>query len=189
MNGIFLIYNLWERQTRLPCDDRRSTERQTLRFLKSFLMFILVLNGCGKVHRPQSITAARTIRTPITVESSIAQIETATSFELYSTLASKMARMEELLNAIDRLLGEPDFQDRLLADAKEFHQLLSESRGLYPEKLAPEDQQKFDQSIDRTAAVAKKLLHSIQANNNQAAREVLSQLGKQRRKAHTRFSY
>lgn len=111
------------------------------------------------------------------------------SFELYSTLAGKMARMEELLNAIDRFLDDPDFQDRLVEDAKEFHKLLSESRGRYPKGLTTQDQTEFDETIDQTLVAAANLLNCLQENKTQAARDALKELDKQRRQAHTRFSY
>lgn len=108
---------------------------------------------------------------------------------LYSSLTGKMARMEELLNAIDRFLDIPDLHDRVLADAKEFDRLLAESRGLYPERLLTEDEPGFDKTIDRTGMISSKLLSSIQAGDNDAAREALRALDEYRLKAHTRFSY
>lgn len=116
-------------------------------------------------------------------------MEAPTSFELYSTLPGKMARMEELLNAIDRFLDTPDFQDRLVVHAQEFHQLLTESRGLYPDELLPQDEHKFDQTIDQTAAISNKLLSALQASDNKAAREALHQLGRLRKKAHAELAY
>lgn len=118
----------------------------------------------------------------------VPQTEAADSFELYSTLAGKMARMEELLNRIDRFLGDAAFRDRICSDAEEFYQLVNASRGLYPEKLDVQDHPKYDQAIDRTVAVSKELLTALRAENMEAAREALETIGRQRVKAHAEFS-
>ncbi|MEM1060921.1 MAG: hypothetical protein AAF532_05040 [Planctomycetota bacterium] len=97
--------------------------------------------------------------------------------------------MEELLNAIDRFLGDPEFHDRLCADAEEFHQLLAESRGLYPDTLAVEDEAGFDRAVDRTAETSTVLLTSLREGDHEAARDALSRLGTLRQTAHARFSY
>lgn len=100
-----------------------------------------------------------------------------------------MARMEELLNAIDRFLDEPEFRDRLLADAREFHTLLHDSKGLYPTELPKDEQPWFDQAIDETVATSVELLAALKESDSIAARQKLVALQKQRIAAHARFSH
>jgi hypothetical protein len=153
------------------------------------LVLLLVHVGCEKPQQLQN--TKRNLGADLLLKTeapSVPQVEAPESFELYSTLAGKMARMEELLNAVDRFLDDPDFHDRLCADAEEFHQLLTESRGLYPKKLSGEDQPKFDDAADRTIVASKELLGSLRANNIKATREALNQLGEYRQKAHSEFS-
>jgi len=110
-------------------------------------------------------------------------------FALYATLAGKMARIEELLNGIERFLGESDFQTRLLADVGELHQLLTESKGLYPDELEPKDQVGYDQAMGRAITSTQDLQTAIQAQNQDEALTAIESLHKIRRKAHARFSY
>ncbi|MEM0896489.1 MAG: hypothetical protein AAGJ79_06350 [Verrucomicrobiota bacterium] len=111
------------------------------------------------------------------------------SFELYSTLAGKMARMEELLNGVDRFLGDPDFQERLVLDATEFRRLTLESRELFPEALIDEDKPGFREAIDRTVEVADGLIEALRENRKEEALAALEKLDRIRRDSHEDFSY
>lgn len=108
---------------------------------------------------------------------------------LSQTLAGKMARMEELLNAIERFLGDPNMHSRLLADAEEFHQLLAESRALYPEELDTEDQQGFSTAVDDTLQASSQLKEALVKRDSPLARTALEQLYRHRKDAHARYSY
>lgn len=108
---------------------------------------------------------------------------------LYASLAGKMARMEELLNAIERFLGDPDFQQRLLEDAQEFAQLVEESRLLFPDELEPEDQEGYVRAMDATLGHALELKSAITAENVETAQVALSKLHQVRKKSHARYSY
>ena len=162
------------------------------KFASLTLSFAVAVLVCGKIWHTESTKPGsqpiREANTEALLVTSVAENQTPDSFELYSTLPGKMARMEELLNAIDRFLEFPDFQDRLITDAEEFHRLLIESRELYPAELLPKDQPMFDQAITETVVTSEQLLASIRANDDTAAREALDQLDKKRQKAHTRFS-
>ncbi|MEM6692299.1 MAG: hypothetical protein AAF664_22910 [Planctomycetota bacterium] len=164
----------------------------TNRFWSRFPFFLLAITPLGcDTHPPKRALESLTTSVP-ELESEDPRTLPADSIKasgLYSSLTGKMARMEELLNAIDRFLDIPDFHDRVVADAQEFELLLTESRGLYPETLVEEDQPGFDKAIDETAITAEKLLSSIKANDAQAARDALRVLDKFRLRAHTRFSY
>jgi len=111
------------------------------------------------------------------------------SFELYQSLAGKMARMEELLNSIERFLGSPDFQERLVSESEEFRQLVEESRLLFPEELSDEDERGYTGAMDRTLQWAVKLKRAITSQDLESANEALSELHRIRKKSHARFSY
>ena len=147
------------------------------------------LTGCDHSQHPNDLELSAAAEPPAQTVTISKKTDEYFSFQLYSTLPGKMARMEELLNAIDRFLDDPEFQDRLLADAKEFHQLVTESRGQYPEKLSLNDQSQFDHTIEQTAIVSKKLIDSLETNNVMAVREALEELDSLRQEGHTRFSY
>ena len=166
------------RKTPLSRSDRIESRSPIFAFATKYLVLIVVLTGCEK---PESLPKPETLP--------ISHAEDLISFELYSTLKGKMARMEELLNAIDRFLDNPEFHERVCEDAREFHRLLAESRGLYPKKLVRPDQPKFDRTIDQTIATSRQLLDSLQASNGLAARKALKLLENQRQDAHAKFSY
>lgn len=111
-----------------------------------------------------------------------------TPFGLYSTLSGKMARLEELLNAIDRLLETPGLQQRVLRDAHEFHQLLQECRGLYPANLPVEDRGRYDLAIGQALALSHRLRDAIHADDARSARQAIAQIIRQREQAHSRYS-
>lgn len=149
------------------------------------------LAGCEDAAKPQE-AVPETISELVLSNAEtfpVAPGEDRSAFKLYSTLAGKMARMEQLLNAVDRFLGDVSFHDRLLADAREFHHLLVESRGLYPEKLRPEDKAGFDRTIDAAASTSERLMRAIRASDHEAAREALDELAKLRQRAHSKYSY
>lgn len=120
---------------------------------------------------------------------SVASLETESDdFEMYSTLSGKMARMEELMNAIDRFLGDPDFASRIESDAKEFHQLLGDCRELFPEGLPDEQQDSYRDYVDRALEHSDRMQSALIAQNELEARKSLEALDTIRRKSHAKFS-
>ncbi|MEM9365712.1 MAG: hypothetical protein AAGD07_06925 [Planctomycetota bacterium] len=153
----------------------------------TWLLFAMPLMSCDDSRQPMN--AMHSANNESVAAPAVETEVSSTPFLLYSTLAGKMARMEELLNGIDRFLDDPDFQERVVSDSQEFHRLLTETRGVYPERLAAEDQLKFDAFIDDTAATSTQLIRDLQQGHREAARETLIRLDRQRQEAHTRFSY
>jgi len=154
----------------------------------SLISVVCFFVGCQTHALTQSTQATKPYAPSEIKTQSVLLDEQAADFELYSTLAGKMARMEELLGGIERFLDQPGFKKRLASDAEEFHQLLSECRGLYPEELLPQDQAGFDEAVNQTLATSSKLMSSIHANDIEAAEHAIQKLFQQRRKAHARFS-
>ncbi len=116
-------------------------------------------------------------------------VEGVASEGLYQSLAGKMARMEELLNSIERFLGESGFEDRLQTEAKEFHQLLAESQTIYPEELAEKDRKGYRLAYQPTLEASARLKASLAKNDLLSAREAITELHRLRKKAHARYSY
>ncbi|MEM9282380.1 MAG: hypothetical protein AAGA96_11165 [Verrucomicrobiota bacterium] len=108
-------------------------------------------------------------------------------FPMYGTLAGKMARMEELMNGIDRFLGDPDFASRLKLDAEEFHELLAGCRDLFPENLPAEERVAYQDYIDRALEHSNRLKSALDAQNESEAITSLEALDTIRRKSHAKF--
>ncbi|MEM1225827.1 MAG: hypothetical protein AAGJ40_09015 [Planctomycetota bacterium] len=153
----------------------------------TFLLIVILLTGCDQPSQTQAPKREVDLVDPNPVSKPTG--EEMAAFQLYSTLAGKMARMEEILNGIDRFLDEPDFQERLIGDVQEFQQLLMESRGLYPKRLSVQDNPAFDRTIDETVTLAEELHGLLRTQDETAAREVLRKLDRIRQEAHTKFSY
>lgn len=175
-------------------DNARCCRRQPSRCLResgrTLLLLALILAGCEESRHTTTVEREFPPTLPPLSEDTPAKQSASPpeAFALYSTLAGKMARIEELLNGIDRLLDAPGFHERLVADAQELKQLLIESRGLYPPELPAKAQSGFDQAIDQTVAESAKLLESVQAEDREAAREAIGCLCRQRQDAHTNYS-
>lgn len=160
----------------------RTTERS---LVATLLLGIFAITGCEEPQQ-RTVENARRSGAELVAEE---PTDAAFSFPLYSTLPGKMARMEELLNGIERFLGDASFQKRLVADSNEFYGLLDQCRGMYPERLSIQDRPKFDKAIDETATNARKLIECIEKGDFASARDVLLRLGNQRQDAHSQFSY
>lgn len=169
--------------------DRVPPSRYVWDFGVALLLLASAQVGCEEARHARTVERELT-QEPPPLAGGVAKTSAAFSpaFELYSTLPGKMARMEELLNGIDRLLDQPGFRERLVADAKELHQLLIESRGLYPTDLSAHDRPRFDQAIDQTAAESLKLFESIRAEDSKTAREAIVRICEQRQEAHSKYS-
>ncbi|MEM6689389.1 MAG: hypothetical protein AAF664_08190 [Planctomycetota bacterium] len=156
----------------------------------TWLLLMVGLFGCDQPDRlPTSAVSPNDNPTVVQAADAASQTSDSQSFELYSTLTGKMARMEELLNGIDRLIDFPDFHARLITDAQEFQRLLEESRGLYPENLSTDDENGFDRTIDQTSVTSSELVNALATQDVEAARTALLKLSQQRQMAHARYSY
>lgn len=107
---------------------------------------------------------------------------------LYPKLNSKMARMEELLNYIERFLGNYEFKQELLNSSLEFSYLASVSGENLSKDLPFEQRKPFLAAIEETVATANKLYQSIQNSQQKLATQALKRLHKIRKQSHVKWA-
>ena len=108
--------------------------------------------------------------------------------KLYPKLNSKMARMEEILNYIDRFLGNNEFKNEILEKAAEFSFLAQQSTKNTPSYLTKEDQKLFVNALNTTHELGNKLYHAVKSNNNREAKDLFSKLDTLRRNSHSKWA-
>ncbi len=113
----------------------------------------------------------------------------ASGVQLYQTLAGKMARMEELLNRIDRFIGFEDMQEAIVQDAQEFVDLTLACQNLFPPELVKDDQAPYNAALTKTAELGDELRFHLKKQQWAEAQEVFGKLDAIRRKSHSQFSY
>lgn len=104
---------------------------------------------------------------------------------LYPKLNSKMARMEELLNYIDRFLGDAEFKAEMLKKSVEFTYLAKASTENIPKNLPKEDVVPFKKALMKTSMLGKCIHRAIQEGRTEDAKLLFKKLDSIRRKSHT----
>jgi len=108
--------------------------------------------------------------------------------KLYPKLNSKMARMEELLNFIDRFLGDEEFKNEVLNKISELIYHTNSSKNSLPSYLLEEENRPFTKALTQTAETCKKLYKAIQLNDEKKAKELFLKLDKLRRNSHSKWA-
>jgi len=106
--------------------------------------------------------------------------------KLYPKLNSKMARMEEILNAIERLNGDPDFTESLMQKALEFSYLAGASLKDIPDYLESEQLTSYKENLTKTEILGHKVYHAIDKGKD--LDKLLAQLDEIRRKSHAKWA-
>jgi len=108
--------------------------------------------------------------------------------KLYPKLNSKMARMEEILNYIDRFLGNDNFKPDMLEKTIEFSFLANQSTKNIPEYIPEEERNLFIKALEDTHESGIKLYQAVKENNHKEAKKIFLQLDKIRRKSHSKWA-
>jgi len=108
--------------------------------------------------------------------------------KLYPKLNSKMARMEELLNFIDRFLGDEEFKSNVLDKTSEFIYLTRSSKKVLPDYLLDSDKDPFTKALEETASTGEKLYLAIKNDQETEAKSLFLKLDKLRRKGHAKWA-
>lgn len=108
--------------------------------------------------------------------------------KLYPKLNSKMARMEEILNHIERFLGENEFKDATVEGALEFSFLAKKSSENIPQSLNEKQRKPYLKALKATHELGIKLHNSLKKDDYKKAKEILLQLEKIRRNSHTKWA-
>jgi|GEM_PF-1843032 len=109
--------------------------------------------------------------------------------DLYPKMNSKMARMEELMNRIDRFLGSDDFKEEILGNCTEFTWLAKQSVGHANEYREGKEAEAFAEALEEVARLGGELHSSIKTDNMSEAKSILSELGSVRLKSHSNFVF
>ena len=107
---------------------------------------------------------------------------------LYPKLNSKMARMEELLNYIERFLGDADFSAELLESATEFSYLAVESQKSIPDYLSEEDQKPYLEALQKTSKLGDDLYVAMKKSDYEEVRTILQSLAQVRKESHANWA-
>ena len=105
--------------------------------------------------------------------------------ELYPKMNSKMARMEELMNRIDRFLGMEEFKERIQDDCIEFTWLATQALGHSDEYK--EEPEAIATALQEVVSLGGELHSSIESDNISDAKLVLSKLDSIRRESHSSY--
>lgn len=103
---------------------------------------------------------------------------------LYPKLNSKMARMEALLNYIDRFLENSEFKVEMLKKSVEFTYLAEAARLNVPKGFSKEESVLFKKALMKTSELGKCLHLAIQEDRTKEAKECYKKLDRIRRKSH-----
>ncbi len=106
---------------------------------------------------------------------------------LYPKLNSKMARMEELVNYLERFLGSRDFTDEMLSRALELRFLTGASLDNLPAELPAAEHTAYKKALTSTKCLVQKLYTAIEKGEDKAATDLLKQLHTLRRKSHAKW--
>ena len=102
---------------------------------------------------------------------------------LYPKLNSKMARMEEILNYIDRFLGDNSFRKSSLKKCIEFSFLAKKATENIPKS------EHFLKALEETHSLGNKLYEALEKSDHKKTRELLLELDKIRRISHAKWVY
>lgn len=108
--------------------------------------------------------------------------------KLYPKLNSKMARMEELLNRIDRFHGDVDFTDTSLAYAEEFSYLAKQAIHNIPGYLHEDQREPYIEQLLEIHKLGKALCRALQEKDDDKVRMIFSELDKVRQKSHAKWA-
>jgi len=108
--------------------------------------------------------------------------------KLYPKLNSKMARMEELLNYVDRFLGNDEFKNEVLLKIAEFIYHTESSQKHIPAYLLKKDKAPFTKALQTTAKTGKDLYLAVAKENQTEAKSLYLKLDKLRRKSHSKWA-
>jgi len=106
---------------------------------------------------------------------------------LYPKLNSKMARMEELVNYLERFLGSRDFTDEMLSRVIELHFLTEASLDNLPVELPAAEHTAYKKALTSTKYLVQKLYIAIENGEDQTATDLLKKLHTLRRKSHAKW--
>lgn len=104
---------------------------------------------------------------------------------LYPKLNFKMARMEELLNYIDRFLGDAEFKKPMLSKAVEFTYLAEASLLNIPKELPKEQIEPFKKALIKVSKLGRDLHLAIQEDRIKDVQQCFKKLDEIRRKSHS----
>ena len=99
-----------------------------------------------------------------------------------------MARMEELLNYIERFLGDADFSAELLESATEFSYLAVESQKSIPDYLSEEDQKPYLEALQKTSKLGDDLYVAMKKSDYEEVRTILQSLAQVRKESHANWA-
>lgn len=140
-----------------------------------------------------AIKACAILFTGVTVVSSVTAREPSDDQvkewqRLYPKLNSKMARMEELLNYIERFLGVDSFRKEMLSRSLEFTYLTKQSGKNIPEYLSKEERKKYLLTIKKSTKLAESLYTFIDQSKWKKGKKILKDLHKIRKKSHAKWA-
>ena len=108
--------------------------------------------------------------------------------KLYSKLNSKMARMEEVLNYVERFMDEENFKEEVLLSLAEFTFLSNEALEQIPAYLDTEERPPYSNALKLTASYGGQLYLAIDQSNSQGADQALLSLRRIRRISHAKWA-
>jgi hypothetical protein len=108
---------------------------------------------------------------------------------LYPKLNSKMARMEEILNYIDRFLEDESFTKSRLKKCIEFSFLAKKAAENIPDYITKPRSKQFSKALEETHSLGNKLYKALEKSDHKKTRELLLELEKIRRKSHAKWVY
>lgn len=108
--------------------------------------------------------------------------------KLYPKLNEKMARMEEILNFVDRFIGSGEFKKKMLVQLLEFKHLAQTSTKLVPNYLEAKDREPFVKALEEVSSVGQQLYNAIDNGAHKEARLLFLKLDKLRRKGHSKWA-
>lgn len=107
---------------------------------------------------------------------------------LYPKLNSKMARMEEILNYVDRFRENQEFKKEVLTNITEFIFLAQQAQKNIPDYLSEEDQKPYKHALIKTASLGSSLFTAVDKSNFKQSKQLFLALDKLRRKSHAAWA-